>query len=68
MKATLILAVVTAYTVVSECSKAPDPKGAADRLYAGSHVVAVDNARPTTASREIDPYYAKRDRGHDVRE
>ena len=60
IKPTLILAVVTAYTVVSECSKAPEPKAAADRLYAGSPIVTVSNARPAPELREVESAYKGR--------
>jgi hypothetical protein len=54
MKPAFILAVVTAYTVVAECSKTPLPGTTADKLEIASHVVAVDDRRPATALRAID--------------
>jgi hypothetical protein len=43
MKPAFILAVVTAYTLVAECSKTPLPTTSTDKLEIASHV-AVDAA------------------------
>lgn len=54
IKPTLILAIVTVATVASECSKAPEPKAAADRIRTDSHVVTVSDVRPATKPRDIE--------------
>lgn len=60
LKLTLILAVVTAYTVVSECSKAPEPKAPAHGVYARSHLVTVGEARSAPELRGIETAYKGR--------
>jgi hypothetical protein len=46
IKATLILAVVTAYTIASECSKSPEPKAAAESVHTVGHAVVSDTRPP----------------------